>query len=290
MTKLDNDLRALEKYMNNKYINNSITNKSNTSFESEGLIYPFTNEELKTLFNLDLTNKASLVVTSSADHILHAVLNGSIDITSFDINIFSKYYANLKIAMIKTYNYFEFANKITSFINACNKNRFNLKLIYKVLNDVSNNLSNDDVIFWNEFFNQYNKSIYRENVFKLGNTLSFCSYYDKNKYYGLKEKLNNIKINYVDSDIISLEEKTNKKFDYVHISNIPDYIKNPEIFSSVFIMLHKMLKTNGNIDASIVGIFSNSNYNKKRIETISQLYEINPIETKITGDVRFTKK
>ena len=286
MSNIDNDLFTLKKYMNNKYIYNSINNNTTISFESEDLIYPFTNEELNVLFNMDLTNKSALLVTSSGDHLLHAVLNGCFDITSFDINIFSKYYSNLKIAMIKKYDYKKFVKNITDFINACDKTSFNLDLIYNLLNEVSSTLSNEDNIFWNEFFKLYSKSIYRDNVFKLGNTMSFCSYYDENAFYQLENKLSNVKINYIDSDISTIDLKTDKLYDYIHLSNILDYIKDEDTFIEIFVKLYNMLKHNGVIDASIVGIFRN----KDRIKKLSNYYDIASIISKQTDDVRFRIK
>ena len=98
---IDDELKLLEKYILNSSHAKTIKNNTTSSFLSEGRIYPFANDILNSSVNIDLTGKKSLVVTSSGDHALHAILAGSTDITSFDINRFCKYYSALKIALIK---------------------------------------------------------------------------------------------------------------------------------------------------------------------------------------------
>ena len=72
-------------------------------------IYPWTNEDLGGAFNnFCQPNSKVLTVCSSGDHVLNAVLRGCSDITTFDINKFTFYYLDLKMAAIESFSRTDF--------------------------------------------------------------------------------------------------------------------------------------------------------------------------------------
>ena len=293
MTDVKEDIRQLERYFLNRSIYPSIKNNTTFGFESEDMIYPYTNEQLNKIFNIDLTNKKCLVVTSSGDHIIHAILNGSSDVTSFDINRFCKYYAELKMAAIKTYEYEQFTINIEKFVNSCNMHFLNLNDISQILDDIKDNMSVEVLEFWNNFYKLIPKMIYKPRFFydeDLKGILSESAYYDEDTYCNLKNKLLSVKVKYIDSDILKLNN-INEKYDYINISNILDYTEDDNLILKVIYMLEKLLKENGTLDASITGFFGEYSYYKKMTNLyIKPLFGVIQINDSIGDGVRLIKR
>ena len=73
------------------------------------VIYPFTSENIAGYMeDLDLTDKKIITVTASSDHILNAIAQGALDITTFDINPETRFYMELKLAGVKRLEYEDF--------------------------------------------------------------------------------------------------------------------------------------------------------------------------------------
>lgn len=73
----------------------------NNLFTKHSRIYPFTNENLNGCFdNFDFNNRNCLTVLGSSDQALDMCLRGACEITTFDINILTKYLFYLKKAAI----------------------------------------------------------------------------------------------------------------------------------------------------------------------------------------------
>lgn len=191
-------------------------NKLYTIYEdSYDRIYPWTNESLSTYYDLyNLENKDILTVTSSLDHALHAILMNAKKIDSFDKNKLCKYYAELKISLIKTLEYEEFMKFYydKSFFE-------NLDI-----NTLSYNLSDKAKDFWLEFYDN-SKPNKRYKIFKsdgyIKQTKNDIKYLDKDYYYKLKNNIYNANIKYYDSNIENLNTK--KTYDVIFLSNILDF-------------------------------------------------------------------
>lgn len=192
-------------------------------------LYAFTNENLRSTFNLfSLKNKSILTVAGSGDSIFEAYLQGAKSIYSFDINCLTKYYIDLKEAAIKALDLDEF---ICFFFNENdNKNLFNEKIYYKIRPFLSNN----NVIFWDALFSKYRGiQIRRSKLFYtteesyefLSKTLS---YLEPNNYQQLKKLLQNDKkrsnISFSNINMLDISNILTKQFDIIYLSNIADYI------------------------------------------------------------------
>lgn len=249
------DIDLLRKYMSEKGASQKVTENTLTIFDSAEDVYAWTNEPLKEYYDFDAKNKKVLAVTSSGDYILHAALAGSKDITAFDINRFAKYYAALKIALIKTYTYEEFSSMFkviddkrfylmgeikTSSAEIQNK----LLTIYK---ECSSYLTDEEKAFWEEYFKLYqnNKTPIIKTINQENHTNN--AYCKKHLYEILRYNLNDCNIKFIDSNIDCLYKETNEKFDTMYISNIIGsmFIKKTKYIFGLIKSLEKNLNQNG---------------------------------------------
>ena len=74
-----------------KIMNNGVIRSNNdgrvTHFKKYDSVYPYNNENINDYYSYFNYSGNVLSVASSGDHMLHAILAGSDDITLFDINI-----------------------------------------------------------------------------------------------------------------------------------------------------------------------------------------------------------
>ena len=232
-----------------------------TSFTSLEPSYMWTNEKMSLYPKDNYKGKNVLTVTSSADHILSAVLNGADNIDAFDINLYSKYISALKIAMIRKYDYECFSN----FINSFNKTgRFDLNckktnFIY----EVEKYLTKDEMNFWICYQRLiFQKKINFDDIIYLSGDFRNNLYYERKIYEDLKEKLKNVNINYFDSDISDIKKHINKTYDVIFLSNILEYVipSNTKVSVDRYNELIKTLDSILNIGGILYGyIFSDDN-------------------------------
>lgn len=118
-----------------------LSEKHTDDYSKYSNIYPWTNENLEGTFGAFCKpNSKVLTCNGSGDHPLNAVLYGSTDITTFDINQFSLYYLDLKIAALLSFNREEFLmfmpgvfDKFEFLLNVYKRN-----MIHKVFVDSEN--------------------------------------------------------------------------------------------------------------------------------------------------------
>ena len=195
-----------------------------TSFLTLEPTYTWSNENLFLYPKDDFTNKNILSVTASGDQIINIILNNGTKIDTFDINLYSKYFVALKIAMIKAYDYETFWKLIVKFTS---DGDFEFKCKNNIVDEVSKFLTNDEYSFWkcyqtllsqekietDDILNVYVNDTYKKNP-----------YYNYDNYIILKKKINNVSINFIDSDIANLNRVVDKKYDALFTSNIFDYV------------------------------------------------------------------
>ena len=215
----DNDLllKISKKIVKKVYIED---NKL-TDYASGDLIYPFTNENLFEYYNKNLENKRVISVTSSGDHILNALIYGAKDIDAFDINPLAKYFSELKIAAIKALSYDEFLMFFYS------KNIFTniFFLNKKIYNKVKEYLTQNNRLFWDYIFTNYNINkvknsfLFSDDYLKINNLIKANKYLEKENFLKLKYILLDKKITYYDINLNNLH-LLHKKYDIIILSNI----------------------------------------------------------------------
>lgn len=197
-------------------------------FTHHSKIYPFTNENQIGCFNnYDFNDKSCLTVLGSTDQALDMRLRGAKKITTFDINALTKYLLYLKLAAllsnITKEEYISFFYPYESF--GCNKYVLNYNIFCKVVQ----NLSGDNLIFWSKLFDMFSPIIISTKLFTdaacsskdLGNTIY---YLNGDKYYELREKIKDLEIKFINSDIKNLPNKLTEKYDYIYLSNIMNQV------------------------------------------------------------------
>ena len=195
-------------------------NQNNFSFN-----YLFSSENISGFTRkISFKNKNILTVCSSGDQAFNMILNGCGNIDLFDINIFSKYYFHLKLAVIKSLSYEEFFDFFLP------KNRFDDDNVFsfETYLDVRNNINDDSIRdFWDYLFCHYpGKIIYNSKLFTnldySRKTYKECNDYLKNEinYNRLKEQLLGRDFNFYNIDIFREYIPSNTKYDFVYLSNI----------------------------------------------------------------------
>ena len=186
-------------------------------------IYLFTTENIAGYMNdLDLTGKRVITVTGSSDHIINSILKGCLNITTFDINPLAKYYMDLKLAAIKELSFDEF---LKFLLNDTNET-FSLNIIKKL------DMNEESKTFWLKELEKYNNDgskLRNSNLFNLKyfdaqNKIDCNLYLNKKNYDIIKNKLNSVKIEFVEFNLKDL--KINGQYDYMFLSNISDYIED----------------------------------------------------------------
>lgn len=205
-------------------VDNLITNREYNRINLSNLtwIYPFTNENIKDFFdNFDFQGKNCLTVLSGGDFVLDMYLKGAKEITTFDVNPLTYYFFHLKKAAIQAdFSLKEFNNFFLSD-NQYNKKQFDILSPY---------LDATSYEFWSFIYKKYDENVIRsdETLFhKCGisqNILKkYINYLSKENYAILKEKIANLKINFIEEDIRTLYKCDLGTYDFIYFSNIIEY-------------------------------------------------------------------
>ena len=229
---IQNGKKLLKRKNNNKVFNNF------------NIVYPTTTENIKETYALfDLKDKDILTVTGSGDHVFCAMVNGASSIDSFDINYLTEYYYFFKKAIIKTYDLENF-KKILFYsiipIGLIKENWYE---------EIRNNLSGKYLEFWDEIIEYSLKNNLPINNLFFNSTLKprLVNYLVKENYNILKEKISDTEVSFIHSDLNTLDEKLNKKYDYMFLSNIADYEGISNVRKLANNKLMKQLNENGEI-------------------------------------------
>lgn len=213
----------------------NIRNNLNYKFKNFERIYPFSNENINDCFShFDLDNKKCLTVLGSSDQVLDLCLKGSNIITSFDINPLTIYYFELKKAALLSNITLEEYLKFFCFkdYSPCNTNNFSV-FNQDTFNKLIPFLSSDAYLFWSSLFKEFkileirrvksifeywdepNKDILKETI----------GYLKDNNFYVLKERIKDLKFNFINCDIRNLQGNLNMEYDFIYLSNIIQYIE-----------------------------------------------------------------
>ena len=194
-----------------------------TLFTPVSKVYPTTTENIKGYYKYyNFKDKDILTVCASGDHIFCALLNGAKSVDAFDINALTEYYFYLKKALIEKTTFKEFKNLFTKYLISSKK----VGNTYEYIRDGLDGIYQE---FWDEIITYIlNNNMTLKNMFMIPRIhlldLKNINYFDNKSFEKLKEVLNGIKINFIQTDITNLKLQLNKKYDYMFLSNISDYI------------------------------------------------------------------
>lgn len=202
-----------------------------TGFSETTPLFRFTNENLSEYYDLfDFNNKDVLTVIGSGDQALSAIYKGAKTTDVFDINIISYYLLMLKYYCVKFLSYEDYI----SFFNPSEK-LSEIDLLYK---KISSKIDNDNIKkFWDLIFNNINYFyfLFLDSGVIINRVKKNVPYLTSEKSYEkLKEKLPNANINFIGKDLINLTNEIEKKYDYINLSNIIDYIHDKKLAKKVY--------------------------------------------------------
>lgn len=220
-------------------------------------IYSSSNEELDLIVSrFDFSGRSVLSVIGSGDQAFSFYNAGVTHIDLFDINKLTIYYFYLRIWAIKYLNLLYLDDKILSSIKTVLEH-------VKPSSDYEMNIYN----FWCEYI----KSINDESIFYNG-FYPLCNI--KIDFDKLMYSINRDNFEFYNIDLSSCLD-INKKYDFVFVSNIVDYVDNLELYRD---NLYNLLNDNGVVICSNVGTYDCHNaqrvvFEKKfRYEPIVNLF------------------
>lgn len=184
-----------------------------------------------------------LCPTSSGDHFLNLALEGATDITCFDINRLSKYYQELKIALIKRLDYSDFENILLS------NDIYTCLITYFSNNDVQfkKDLKESVYEFWSNVVKQYEINSIMSHDVQVDAYWNNKYLLNEKNYYQLKNRLKTVKLRYLDCDLKNLNKITHEKYDYIFTSNIFYYLMKDGSHKGTFDDLINLIGKDGQI-------------------------------------------
>lgn len=177
------------------------------------------------LKDFDLKEKRIVTVGSSGDQVLTYAHLGSKDITLMDANPLTPFFVNLKIAALKTLTRQEFLN----FFNQNNDTFMNFRT-YGKMREL---LDETTKVFWDKL---YDDNI-QDKIFHIYSRASESSIppylVNDEVYKELKVKIDDVNINFYQSDLSTFHENMNGEYDLIDLSNIYTYVKNEKFWTAI---------------------------------------------------------
>ena len=212
--------------------NYSNLNGKNT-FHSESFIYKKTNEKLNEFIDLLLNKDKVLSVIGSGDQILNTLLTKPSKIDAFDISVFPKFFLKLKIASIKSLSRDEYIKFFFSTTETFLDEYYDDLYFDKIRKELD--IEAED--FWtylfqyNDWYDIYNSTLFSsESVFE-EQAIIQNKYLDNDEYYNLRDILQSVQINYIESNLLDL--KINDTYDLIYLSIILEYVKKSAYFDKI---------------------------------------------------------
>lgn len=219
-------------------------------------LFSYTNEDLYTLFeSTPVAGKYVLTVGSSGDQVLYALAYGAKSVTLFDTCGISKYFFDLKVAMIKNLDYNEYLAQNFEGDSANDFEKFFPSNLYQ---KISHDIKGQSREFWDELYlNNFDDFRYYLFINSDGYYMP-SKQYSKDLYERIKSAIqSDIDVKFINCNMSEIDKvlPEKQKFDLILLSNISDYaIKSEERgnisakkFKKVLSLLQKRLTPNGKI-------------------------------------------
>lgn len=212
---INKTIEIIEKYSKDLTSNNIGVNAFGNN-NNYNILYPFATEDMRGYYPEFGHPKKFLTVGGSGDQLLNAIKLGAEKIDVFDSNKLVKRQGALKVESAKVLDAEELYKYFVSFRKQL-FTRFNQKL------------AEEDKIYWDALYDfiepkellglfSYEK-LSRETIFQIN------PYLDKEEYKLFQKKLENVEINYYDSDLYSLPKVLgDNTYDAMNFSNIYEYL------------------------------------------------------------------
>lgn len=212
-------------------------------FTAYSSAYVMTNEELRhALKDISSNTKNALTVVGSGDHPMFTKLYGAKDIDTFDISYNAKLVMDIKTTALSVLDYPEYCRLLVEMAKVDVKNVKSLPLIADLLpNDEKLYLQQmkDFFIFRHEKSPEKNKALPT-----------------KNEFIQMRKTITK-PFNFIWTDVCDLHKKLTKKYDFIHLSNVFDYLP---IGTSVDVLYRLCHYTNPGAIICMVGFVRDVRY------------------------------
>ena len=212
-------------------------NAGDRFFGTYSQAYTVTNEKLrKTMRFVPKNCQNALVVAGSGDHPLFCSLYGAKHIDTFDISFNAKCIMDIKVSALQCLNYKEYKQ----FLNDLYTEHDDSNQITEIANmgEILSKLpeTERDYIYTMRNFSLFSRGDSPEIT---GTVPTFFEYY--------KLRLKSIQpYNFLQTDIMNLADSLTKSYDFMHLSNIFDYVRSSE-YPDLVMALMKHINPGGRI-------------------------------------------
>ena len=225
---LNEDIRATQELMlrnNGSYgmlqqLKGSSPFTKDTRYEG---LYTFATEDMASYFKEFKVTDSFLTIGASGDQVINAINSGAKVIDVYDSNRLCRHAMHLKIAAIKALSYDEFIEYYKTFS----------PFIFVKIADY---LPYEELMYWGTLYSMYGPSNIKGGDYlnsllftykRLNQDLvkSINPYLNPENFEKLKSIINNVSINYIDSDLYGLPKHIEgKSYDVINLSNIYEYL------------------------------------------------------------------
>lgn len=233
----------------------------NNKYES---LYTFATEDMSTYFKEFTITDSFLTIGASGDQVINAINSGAKTIDVFDSNRLCRHAMYLKLAAIKGLSYEEFTEYYETFSPF---------LFVKLIEY----LPEEEFMYWGTLYSMFGLSNIKSGEYirdllftykRLDKDIvkSINPYLIPQNYEKLKKTINEVSINYIDSDLYNLPSHlSNKTYDAINLSNIYEYLnygnntthkKAQEYHDFILNSLYPHLNQNGSIMVSYLYAWS----------------------------------
>ena len=190
-------------------------------------IYLFSNELIKDYINYFNMKKSLLTTGSSADQAINAINKGCSEILVVDLNIYTRFFYNLKKAAIITLN----INDFYQFFALDRHDIFN-KYFFDIIKPVLKRIDYPSYVFWDGLLESYNGMNIYEGLFRTDEPKNMIKrgynvYLQNNlEYLKTRDNIKRASVTFVNADLMTYN--TDHKYDNIWLSNVLDHVSNFE--------------------------------------------------------------
>lgn len=215
MIDIDSDIKkALDVIKSQEY-------RSIDFFTTNSPIYKGTNENINSvLYKNALKNSDRVLsVIGSGDQVLNSIFYGAKEIDAYDISVFPKYYLDLKIAAVKELEFTEYVNFFYG------PDHFDTEVFNRLLEV----MPYESRCFWKAVTKDtYPLKVFNSTLFSVWTPTEIMAidmnpFLSQRNFRLVKERIENVRLKYIDGDIYRIGENLDKEYDLVNLSNIGMY-------------------------------------------------------------------
>ena len=201
----------------------------NYGFSPYSAAYVVTNENLRNALDcIPKDAKKALTVAASGDHPMFTALRGVKNVDTFDISFNARLIMDIKTNALSLLEHKEYCQLLKDI--HCSKDIMSVKNIPQIIQKL------------NPFEQKYITEMHKYYLFSRESIINPFSLPTATEFSQMQQIINK-PFKFIWSDIKSLHKQLKKSYDFIHLSNIFDYLSIPESVN----ILHKLMKrTNPN--------------------------------------------